>query len=356
MSDISQGPDWWQASDGKWYAPELYPKDWTPAGIDTAPAELSEPVAAPVESPPEVVAPVEVPPVAEPAAPVPVFEPAQATETVPPVEESAAPPLDPPDIPPFEPPPVPPVAAPQPPPAAPVAPAQPPPAVPIAEPAAQWSPPPEPPSGWSAPDPAASDPTLVAGVAPVSVDATTVQPAYTPPPAAAPTSWDQPVVPPTGYAAPVAESESAGADIPGGLLGLVGGAALVVGSFLAWAKAGGTLAGGTVNGLTGSNGWGTLVCGLVVAAGAGLLIAGQRNGWVGGAMGAAALTGIGLAVFSIIDIGNTSDDLPQVLLDANVDSATANGAVLDLDIGIWIVSAGGAVALLAAILALARRN
>jgi len=22
MSDVSQGPDWWQASDGKWYAPE----------------------------------------------------------------------------------------------------------------------------------------------------------------------------------------------------------------------------------------------------------------------------------------------------------------------------------------------
>ena len=28
MSDTSQGPGWWQASDGKWYAPELYPKDW----------------------------------------------------------------------------------------------------------------------------------------------------------------------------------------------------------------------------------------------------------------------------------------------------------------------------------------
>lgn len=25
MSDQSQGPGWWQASDGKWYAPELHP-------------------------------------------------------------------------------------------------------------------------------------------------------------------------------------------------------------------------------------------------------------------------------------------------------------------------------------------
>lgn len=25
MSDIAQGPDWWQASDGKWYPPETHP-------------------------------------------------------------------------------------------------------------------------------------------------------------------------------------------------------------------------------------------------------------------------------------------------------------------------------------------
>ena len=25
MSDLSQGPGWWLASDGKWYAPELHP-------------------------------------------------------------------------------------------------------------------------------------------------------------------------------------------------------------------------------------------------------------------------------------------------------------------------------------------
>ncbi|MGI9602182.1 MAG: YbjQ family protein [Acidimicrobiales bacterium] len=36
MSDVSQGPGWWQASDGKWYPPE------------TAPPGAAPPVAAPV--------------------------------------------------------------------------------------------------------------------------------------------------------------------------------------------------------------------------------------------------------------------------------------------------------------------
>jgi hypothetical protein len=35
MSDVSQGPGWWLASDGRWYPPELAPGD--PAGITPAP-------------------------------------------------------------------------------------------------------------------------------------------------------------------------------------------------------------------------------------------------------------------------------------------------------------------------------
>ena len=31
MSDVSHGPGWWQASDGKWYAPELHPSYVPPA-------------------------------------------------------------------------------------------------------------------------------------------------------------------------------------------------------------------------------------------------------------------------------------------------------------------------------------
>jgi hypothetical protein len=31
MSDTSQGPGWWQASDGKWYSPDLHPNNQPPA-------------------------------------------------------------------------------------------------------------------------------------------------------------------------------------------------------------------------------------------------------------------------------------------------------------------------------------
>jgi hypothetical protein len=31
MSDTSQGPGWWEASDGKWYPPEQHPSDQPPA-------------------------------------------------------------------------------------------------------------------------------------------------------------------------------------------------------------------------------------------------------------------------------------------------------------------------------------
>lgn len=45
MSDTSQGPGWWQASDGKWYAPELHPDRLT--ATTRAPAAQ-----APVSPPP----------------------------------------------------------------------------------------------------------------------------------------------------------------------------------------------------------------------------------------------------------------------------------------------------------------
>jgi len=35
MSDASQGPGWWQASDGKWYPPELHPGPPPGSGIPT---------------------------------------------------------------------------------------------------------------------------------------------------------------------------------------------------------------------------------------------------------------------------------------------------------------------------------
>ena len=83
MSDTSQGPGWWQASDGKWYPPELYPKDWdkpNPAGqADTAATAAAETPAA-AEAAVADVAPVDPAPAATPPAdPAPVAEaPAQS--------------------------------------------------------------------------------------------------------------------------------------------------------------------------------------------------------------------------------------------------------------------------------------
>jgi len=61
MSDVSQGPGWWQASDGKWYAPEQGagyvppPPPPTPAAAAPAPPvpPVTTPDAGPEATPPE---------------------------------------------------------------------------------------------------------------------------------------------------------------------------------------------------------------------------------------------------------------------------------------------------------------
>jgi hypothetical protein len=226
------------------------------------------------------------------------------------------------------------------------------------------------PSGDLAPDqrPALApepDPQALQAVQPaVAVEPTQVQPVLEPgapmPPQAPPASWDAPGSEPLAPLRPApAHTAESGADPVAGVLGLLGGAALAAGSFMAWAKAGGTLAGGSVNGLTGSNGWGTLITGIVIAAAGVLLLLGRRKWWVGGAMVGAALVAAGLVVFSILDIGSTSDDLPAKLLaetDPPIAADVANGAVLDLDVGIWVAAAGAAVGLLAGIVAVLRRD
>jgi hypothetical protein len=56
MSDVSQGPGWWQASDGKWYAPELHPDYQAPAPVSqptfSSPAIGSDQVFAAADSAP----------------------------------------------------------------------------------------------------------------------------------------------------------------------------------------------------------------------------------------------------------------------------------------------------------------
>lgn len=48
MSDVSQGPGWWRASDGKWYPPETHPDYQPPAAPPAPPAPVAAPHATPV--------------------------------------------------------------------------------------------------------------------------------------------------------------------------------------------------------------------------------------------------------------------------------------------------------------------
>ncbi len=53
MSDVAQGPGWWQASDGKWYSPEQVPGDATPPPATPTPAILdgTGPLSVPLPGP-----------------------------------------------------------------------------------------------------------------------------------------------------------------------------------------------------------------------------------------------------------------------------------------------------------------
>jgi len=57
VSDVSRGPGWWQASDGKWYSPDQVPGDAAQAAVDAGAAagpgpELPGPGPAPGYPPP----------------------------------------------------------------------------------------------------------------------------------------------------------------------------------------------------------------------------------------------------------------------------------------------------------------
>lgn len=59
MSDVSQGPGWWQAVDGKWYPPELHPSYQAPQ-VTLPPPTYHHPQAAiaqPAYQPPQMATP-----------------------------------------------------------------------------------------------------------------------------------------------------------------------------------------------------------------------------------------------------------------------------------------------------------
>ncbi len=72
MSDVSEGPGWWQASDGKWYAPELHPDYVPPAAPPTAEAAAEPPAPEPIApepTEPTAAEPIGPPPAGPPAGP-----------------------------------------------------------------------------------------------------------------------------------------------------------------------------------------------------------------------------------------------------------------------------------------------
>lgn len=64
VSDTSQGPGWWQASDGRWYPPEQHPDYQGPTQQVQGPAyePYAPPTSPPAAYPPQAGAPVESPP------------------------------------------------------------------------------------------------------------------------------------------------------------------------------------------------------------------------------------------------------------------------------------------------------
>ncbi len=138
-------------------------------------------------------------------------------------------------------------------------------------------------------------------------------------------------------------------DLFSGILGVIGAAFLVVGSFLNWATAGGSLTTGSIEGIADSNGIGTLITGGICAFVAGLFLSGQRKRWVGLVMIISAGVAVALSIYSIADITNTSNNIPENLLERfpTIDTAFASNAKLDFDIGLWAVLGGSVISFLA---------
>ncbi len=303
MSDTSQGPGWWQASDGKWYPPELYPKDYAPtdepaadASADTS-AEAGSTAAPPVSDMTTVVPP---PEGTVPGQPPPAEAPPSA-EAPPP---AGAPPAQSPGTQPL---------------------------------------PVQPPGSEPPPRPGGAPPTAVFE-----------QPSGTEPtatiPAAPPPGWGQPT---SVYAeqAPGPALAPAGSNVPAAILALLAAALAIVGSFLEWATATeeGTvvlppgIANITVPSFDGldSNGGFTLAFGAIMALVAGLLLAKVRHVLLMVGLIAAGLATAVAFVYSYRDITG---------LDITINGTKVEGIGFDPGIGLWVALGGGVLSVIAGLL------
>lgn len=149
----------------------------------------------------------------------------------------------------------------------------------------------------------------------------------------------------------------------GPVLALIGGALLAIGSFLAWAEVSGGGVSTSAAGIDGTDGWITLIAGLVaIAVSLVALRAGRRMlavlaivaGLVGGGVGVYdALTAedsvLDAAAEEIAPQFGASAEEVRVLLDEAIDAGQLS---ISISIGLYMVIAGGVLAIVGGVLQL----
>jgi hypothetical protein len=151
------------------------------------------------------------------------------------------------------------------------------------------------------------------------------------------------------------------------MLAIAGGVLLVIGSFLTWAKVSGGGTSGSATGMDGSDGWVTLVAGAIVLAVGLAFAAGKGRRKVAVLAICAALLGGGLGLYDALtakdrvldevagtladQFGATAQEV-RVLLDAAVEAGELG---ISLGIGLLMVIAGGALALVGGVMRVASR-
>lgn len=148
-----------------------------------------------------------------------------------------------------------------------------------------------------------------------------------------------------------------------GILGIVGGALLALGSFLTWAEVTGGGTSVTAKGVDGSDGYITLVAGLVAVVAGTMMARGARRvlavlvilaGIVGGGIGLYdALTAkdsvLDAAAEELAPAFGASAERVRAALDQAIDAGQLS---VSISIGLYVVIAGGVVALVGGILGL----
>jgi hypothetical protein len=168
---------------------------------------------------------------------------------------------------------------------------------------------------------------------------------------------------PAGIGGPMNQKEILRRTPVGWILGVIGGGLLALGSFLAWAEVSGGGTSVTAKGVDGSDGYITLVAGLVAIAAGIVMTKGSRRvlavlvilaGIVGGGIGLYdALTAkdsvLDAAAEELAPAFGVSAQQVRTVLDQAIDAGQLS---VSISIGLYVVIGGGVVALVGGILGL----